>query len=138
MKKRVIGIGGIFFKSKDPQKTKSWYSKHLGIDSDAYGSKFLWRGEGDENLKTTVWSPMEESTTYYAPSESPFMINYRVSDLEGLLAELKTEGVEQVGEMETHDYGKFAWIIDPDGTKVELWEPKNEKVLHEQPYIKSE
>lgn len=81
---------------------------------------------------------MEESTTYYEPSQSSFMINYRVSDLEALLIELKSEGVEQVGEMETHEYGKFAWIIDPDGTKVELWEPKNEKLFHEQPYIKSE
>lgn len=125
MKKRVIGLGGVFFKSKDPAKTKQWYQTHLGIESDQYGSKFLWKSANDEveGTKITAWSPMAEDTDYYEPSKREFMINYRVHDLEGLLEELKKEGVELAGEMQTYEYGKFAWIIDPDGTKVELWEP---------------
>lgn len=124
MKKRVIGLGGVFFKSKDPAKTKQWYQDHLGIESDQYGSKFLWKSANDdvEGTKITAWSPMAEDTDYYEPSKREFMINYRVHDLEGLIEELKKEGVELVGEMQTYEYGKFAWIIDPDGTKVELWE----------------
>lgn len=125
MNKRVIGIGGIFFKSKDPASTKAWYQKHLGIESDAYGSKFLWKSANSElnEMRMTVWSPMKEDTDYYAPSEREFMINYRVFDLVGLLKELKHEGVTIVGEMQEFEYGKFAWILDLDGTKVELWEP---------------
>jgi predicted enzyme related to lactoylglutathione lyase len=140
MKKRVTGIGGVFFKSKNPKLTKEWYSKHLGIESDKYGSKFLWNSTNTEaeQMGTTVWSPMESDTKYYAPSEREFMINYRVENLVALLAELKTEGVEQIGEMESFEYGKFAWIMDPDGTKIELWEPANESLFHEPPFVKSE
>ncbi|MDC1221517.1 VOC family protein [Salibacteraceae bacterium] len=140
MKNRVTGIGGIFFKSKDPKKVKDWYSKHLGIESDQYGSKFLWKStdEKKETLGTTVWSPMGMDTDYYSPSDREFMINYRVENLEELLEVLESEGVAQVGKMETYDYGKFAWIMDPDGTKIELWEPKNESMFHDPPYVKSE
>lgn len=140
MKKRVTGIGGVFFKSKNPKLTKEWYSKHLGIESDKYGSKFLWNSTNTDakQMGTTVWSPMENDTKYYAPSEREFMINYRVENLVALLAELKTEGVSQIGEMESFEYGKFAWIMDPDGTKIELWEPANEALFHEPPFIKSE
>lgn len=140
MKKRATGIGGVFFKSKNPKLTKEWYSKHLGIESDKYGSKFLWNSTNTEaeQMGTTVWSPMESDTKYYAPSEREFMINYRVENLVALLAELKTEGVEQIGEMESFEYGKFAWIMDPDGTKIELWEPANESLFHEPPFVKSE
>ncbi|GAB5540220.1 MAG: VOC family protein [Salibacteraceae bacterium] len=139
MKKRVIGIGGIFFKSQNPAKLKEWYSKHLGIDSDQYGSKFVWRAaEGAEMLKTTVWSPMPEDTDYYDPGDQRHMINYRVSNLVELLQVLKSEGVEQVGKMEEYEYGKFAWVLDPDGVKVELWEPSEESLFHEPPMIKSE
>jgi len=136
----VTGIGGVFFKSKNPKLTKEWYSKHLGIESDKYGSKFLWNSTNTEaeQMGTTVWSPMESDTKYYAPSEREFMINYRVENLVALLAELKTEGVEQIGEMESFEYGKFAWIMDPDGTKIELWEPANESLFHEPPFVKSE
>lgn len=139
MKKRVVGIGGIFFKSKNPSELKTWYSKHLGIETDKYGGKFVWRpAEGEDDLRTTVWSPMPEDTTYYAPSGSSYMINYRVENLIELLRILKQEGVEQVGEMETYEYGKFAWILDPDGTKIELWEPKDEFLFHEDPMNKAE
>lgn len=124
---------------KNPSELKNWYSKHLGINSDQYGSKFVWRAaQGKEDLLTTVWSPMPADTTYYKPSERSFMINYRVEDLVELLKVLKKEGVEQVGEMETFEYGKFAWILDPDGTKIELWEPNDEFLFHEEPMIKAE
>ena len=131
MKKRVIGLGGIFFKSKDPAKTKQWYQDHLGIESDKYGSKFLWKSANHEldEMRCTVWSPMAEDTDYYEPSKREFMINYRVHDLVGLLEELKKEGVELAGEMQSFEYGKFAWVIDPDGTKVELWEPIDETII---------
>lgn len=122
--KRVTGIGGIFFKSGDPQKTREWYQRHLGIQTGEYGSTFEWRHAEDPDRKGyTVWSPFEESTTYFEPSRKEFMINYRVDDLESLLAALREEGVEVVGEMEVYDYGKFGWILDPDGHKIELWEP---------------
>jgi predicted enzyme related to lactoylglutathione lyase len=139
MKKRVIGLGGVFFKSKDPAKTKQWYQDHLGIESDTYGSKFLWKSANDEveGTKITAWSPMAQDTDYYEPSKREFMINYRVHDLEGLLKDLKEEGVEIAGEMQTYEYGKFAWIMDPDGTKVELWEPIDETII-DGPAISSE
>lgn len=139
MEKRVIGIGGIFFKSEDPERIKKWYSQHLGIESDQYGGKFVWRGaEGDDTQKITAWSPFPKDTNYYDPSKKDFMFNYRVADLEGLLKVLKEEGVEQVGEMEVYEYGKFAWIMDPEGTKIELWEPVDEPTLLTPPMNKSE
>jgi predicted enzyme related to lactoylglutathione lyase len=128
--KRVTGIGGVFFKSEDPEKTKSWYQDHLRIESDQYGGKFVWRDKDDKEKECmTAWSPMPQSTDYYSPSKSEFMINYRVEDLKALLEVLKSEGVEQVGKMEEYEYGKFAWIIDPDGRKVELWEPIDAPLL---------
>lgn len=124
MKKRVTGIGGIFFKTKDVAKTKEWYHKHLGIESDQHGSLLKWRDfEDSEKVGTTVWSPFEEKTAYFQPSEKEFMFNYRVENLEELLETLKREGVQVVGEMETYEYGKFGWIMDPEGRKIELWEP---------------
>lgn len=122
--KRVTGLGGIFFKSADTDKLKEWYSAHLGIESDHWGSHFKWRDfENPEQKSYTVWSPFKKETKYFAPSDQEFMVNYRVADLEALLVALKEEGVEQVGEMEVMEYGKFAWILDPDGKKIELWEP---------------
>lgn len=122
--KRVIGIGGIFFKSKDPEKTRDWYKIHLGIQSDQYGGMFQWRKFNDpDKTGCTVWNPFPEETDYFSPSDQPFMFNYRVADLEKLLELLKQEGIEQVGEMQSFEYGKFAWIMDPDGNKIELWEP---------------
>jgi predicted enzyme related to lactoylglutathione lyase len=130
MKKRVTGIGGIFFKCTDPQKSKDWYREHLGIDAGEYGANIKWREHDDrEKIATTVWSPFPGKTDYFNPSQSEFMINYRVENLEALLEQLQKEGVEIVGDMESYEYGKFAWIMDPDGRKIELWEPANEDIL---------
>lgn len=119
--KRVTGIGGIFFKAKDPKKLQAWYEKHLGLPATPDG--YIVFKADEANPVYTVWSAMGEDTTYYQPSAKPFMINFRVHDLEALLAVLKTEGVEQVGEVQVESYGKFGWIMDPEGNKIELWEP---------------
>lgn len=125
--KRVTGIGGIFFKCKDPKKTKDWYRKHLGIQSGEYGGTFEWRHAEDKSKKGyTAWGPFSADTEYFRPSENDFMYNYRVADLEKLLKALKEEGVTVVGEIEEYEYGKFGWIMDPDGQKIELWEPNDE------------
>ena len=127
MKKRVTGIGGIFFKVKDPNATKTWYQKHLGLNTDKYGTAFEWRSsENPESKGFTQWSPMQDSTDYFLPSQKEFMINYRVEDLEGLVVELKAEGVQVLDEIQTFEYGKFVHILDPDGHSIELWEPIDE------------
>lgn len=124
--KRVTGIGGIFFKCKDPQLTKSWYEKHLDIASDQYGTSFEWRkSDQPEEKGFTAWSPMKADTSYFSPSEHSFMINYRVENLDALIPILKKEGVKVIGEIESFEYGKFAHIMDPDGQKIELWEPND-------------
>lgn len=124
MKKRVTGLGGVFFKTSNPEKMKSWYQKHLGIESDQYGGLFKWRDHGDKEKEcTSVWSPFPSDSTYFQPSEKDYMLNYRVENLEELLDALRQEGVEIVGEIEQYDYGKFCWIMDPEGRKIELWEP---------------
>lgn len=128
MKKRVTGIGGIFFKTKDPHKIKEWYKNHLGLNTDDYGCTFWWKDENG-NKCSTQWSPFKENTEYFAPSKKEFMINYRVENLEELLRILKEEGVTIVGEMQTYEYGKFGWILDPDGNKIELWEPVDSAFL---------
>lgn len=126
--KRVTGIGGIFFKTRDPDAMKAWYERHLGINLDpSYGTSFEWRQAGDPERKGyTVWSPFPADTDYFAPSQKDFMVNYRVADLDGLLDLLRQEGVEVVGEVHNFDYGKFAHVLDPEGNKVELWEPFDE------------
>ena len=123
--KKVTGLGGIFFKVADPAKTRDCYKNHLGIESESWGAQFNWRLM-DEPQKTaySVWSPFSKDTDYFNPSAKSFMINYRVDNLEALLALLKSEGIEIVGETVEDDFGKFAWIMDPDGNKIELWEPK--------------
>jgi predicted enzyme related to lactoylglutathione lyase len=126
--KRVTGIGGIFFKTTDPDKSKEWYKKHLGLNTDDYGCTFWWKDENG-NKCSTQWSPFKEDTEYFSPSKKEFMINYRVENLSGLLKLLKEEGVTIVGKMEEYDYGKFGWILDPDGNKIELWEPVDETLL---------
>lgn len=122
--KKVTGIGGIFFKCQDPDKTKEWYQTHLGLESSPYGTKFEWR-EAADSTKTghTIWSPFSDKTKYFEPSTKDFMINYRVDNLEALVAELKKEGVTILDEIERYDYGKFVHILDPEGNKIELWEP---------------
>ena len=122
--KRVTGIGGVFFKCKDPEMIRAWYRKHLGIESDQYGCTFRWTDSTSSEIEgTTVWAPFKEESDYFDPSEKPFMINFRVADLDGLMALLQEEGVRIIGEIEEEIYGKFAWILDPEGNKVELWEP---------------
>jgi predicted enzyme related to lactoylglutathione lyase len=121
--KRVTGIGGVFFKCKDPEKVKEWYNRHLGLKTDQYGSLFEWRKTDDMEKAYTQWSPFKENTDYFLPSEKQFMINYRVENLVHLVEELKKEGVEVVDEIEEYEYGRFVHIIDPEGNKIELWEP---------------
>lgn len=120
--KRVTGLGGFFFKSKDPKTTKEWYGKHLGLPVDEYGCTFSWKDKEGKDC-STHWSPFKEDTTYFQPSKKEFMMNFRVENLIELLKVLKAEGVTIVGEIEEYDYGKFGWILDPEGNKIELWEP---------------
>jgi len=122
MKKRVTGIGGVFFKSKDPHATKEWYRIHLGFETDQWGCSFWWK-DSEGNDCSTQWSPFPSDTKYYAPSPKDFMFNYRVENLLELVDALREEGVTIIGEMEEYDYGKFAWIMDNEGNKIELWEP---------------
>lgn len=128
MKNRVTGIGGFFFKSKNPETTKEWYKNHLGLATDQYGCTFWWKDK-EGNDCSTQWSPFKEDTAYFAPSEKPFMMNFRVENLKELLNELKREGVQIVGKIEEYDYGKFGWILDPEGNKIELWEPVDKAFL---------
>jgi predicted enzyme related to lactoylglutathione lyase len=122
--KKVTGIGGIFFKTKNPQQIKEWYGKHLGFNIDPYGTMFETRNIDNPEKKTyTVWSPFKEDTNYFEPSTKEFMINYQVENLEALLKVLQSEGIEPIGEMQVYEYGKFAHIMDPEGNKIELWEP---------------
>lgn len=126
MKKRVTGIGGVFFKCKDPDKVKEWYNKHLGLETDAYGTNFEWRQGADPDKKGfTQWSPFSDKTGYFEPSKKEFMINYRVENLVKLVEQLKKEGVTVLDEIETFEYGKFVHILDVEGNKIELWEPND-------------
>ena len=122
--KKVTGIGGVFFKCKDPKKITEWYQKHLGLETNPYGATFEWYEGADSTKKAqTQWTPFDEKTTYFEPSAKDFMINYRVENLEALVTELKKEGVTIVDKMETFDYGKFIHILDGEGNKIQLWEP---------------
>jgi predicted enzyme related to lactoylglutathione lyase len=122
--KRVTGIGGIFFKCKDPKKMNEWYNAHLGLNAGQYGASFEWYEAPDSTKKaTTQWSAFSDTTKYFEPSQKDYMINYRVENLEALIEELKKEGVTVLDKMETYDYGKFVHILDPEGNKIELWEP---------------
>lgn len=121
--KRVTGIGGVFFKSKDPKKITEWYHKHLGLETNPYGATFDWYESPDSSQKAqTQWTPFPETTKYFEPSGQDFMINYRVENLVSLVEELKKEGVTIVDKIETYDYGKFVHILDGEGNKVQLWE----------------
>lgn len=121
----ITGIGGIFFKVKNPEATRTWYRDHLGIETSDHGSwSFQWRDHDDPDaVGRTEWSPYPRTTDYFDPSDASFMINYRVDDLDGLLEQLKAAGIEQIGEVEIYSYGRFAWILDPNDSKIELWEP---------------
>ena len=122
--KKVTGIGGIFFKCKDPKAINEWYKTHLGFDTSPYGTTFEWYEGADSTKKgQTQWAPFPETTKYFEPSTKDFMINYRVENIEALVEQLKNEGVTIVDTIETYDYGKFVHIMDVEGNKVELWEP---------------
>ncbi|WP_372649483.1 VOC family protein [Draconibacterium sp.] len=125
--KKVTGIGGIFFKTKNPEQMKEWYNKNLGLVTNEYGSVFEFRKSDTPDEKAySVWSPFKEDTDYFEPSEKEFMINYRVENIEKLVAELREAGVTICDEIETYEYGKFVHIMDPENNKIELWEPVDE------------
>ena len=124
--KRVTGIGGIFFKCKDPKALREWYQTHLGINTNQYGSVFEWYQGADSTKKGfSQWSPFKETTKYFLPSTKEFMINYRVDNLALLLVELQKEGVTISDTLQSYDYGKFVHIMDVEGNKIELWEPND-------------
>jgi predicted enzyme related to lactoylglutathione lyase len=122
-KGRVTGIGGIFFKTADPKKTKEWYSKNLGLKTDEYGTLFEFRKADTDEKAYLQWSPFSEKTKYFEPSQKEFMINYRVENMEALVEELKANGVTVLDSIETFEYGKFVHILDLENNKIELWEP---------------
>ena len=123
--KRVTGIGGIFFKAKDTKALGAWYRDHLGIGVEEWGgAAFRWASpDNPSGTGSTIWSPFKEDTAYFAPSTASFMINYRVADLHALLAQLRAEGCDVDAKVEESEYGKFGWVVDPEGNKIELWEP---------------
>jgi len=123
--KRVTGIGGIFFKSENPEKLRSWYETHLGMPVESWGGlQFHWRRDDDpERRGSTVWTVFGADTRSFDPSKKPFMINYRVEDLDEVLAALKSEGVTVDEKIDESEYGRFGWAMDPEGNRIELWEP---------------
>jgi len=121
---KVTGIGGIFFRSKDPKESRAWYAENLGLAVNDYGSSFEFRNANNpEEINYLSWSPFKEDTEYFEPSKKEFMINYRVQNIEGLVKQLKENGVKILDEIDTFDYGKFVHIMDLEGNKIELWEP---------------
>lgn len=122
---RVVGIGGIFIKARDPEKLRAWYREHLGLDIEDWGGMaFSWnRPDGPGENGITIWSVFEDSSEYFAPSPARFMINYIVNDLQAVLAELRSEGCEVDTKTQESEFGKFGWVMDPEGNRIELWEP---------------
>ncbi|GAB4518919.1 MAG: VOC family protein [Parvularculaceae bacterium] len=126
---KVTGIGGVFFKARDPKALMKWYADHLGVvpDEGYFGASFKWReAENDKIVGRTVLGLFNTDTEYFNPSEKPFMINLRVDDLDGMLARLRAAGCAVEDKVEDYDYGRFGWVTDPEGVKIELWEPKGE------------
>ncbi|MFN8296474.1 MAG: VOC family protein [Chitinophagales bacterium] len=124
--KKVTGIGGIFFKCKDPKKMREWYQNHLGLNTNQYGAVFEWWQGADSSKKGfSQWSPFSANTKYFEPSTKDFMINYSVADMDKLVAQLKKDGVTITDSIESFDYGKFVHIMDIEGNKIELWEPND-------------
>lgn len=124
--RKVTGIGGIFFKCKDPKKLREWYKVNLGLNTNDYGAVFEWRQGADSTKKGfSQWSPFSEKSKYFEPSTKDFMINYRVENLEVLVAQLKKDGVTVTDDIEAVEYGKFVHIMDLEGNKIELWEPND-------------
>lgn len=125
--KHVTGIGGVFFKANDPDKLSEWYRKHLGLEVEEFGGVVFHENEasspGAKRQAYTTWAPFPADTDYFAPSEKPFMINFRVADLDALLAQLRSEGVKVDDRTEKSEFGYFGWAMDPEGNRIELWEP---------------
>jgi catechol 2,3-dioxygenase-like lactoylglutathione lyase family enzyme len=123
--KRVTGIGGVFFKAKDPKALAEWYRVHLGMQVEPWGGvAFKWAGEDNPKGEgTTIWNAFKDDTGYFAPSQAPFMVNYRVADLHALLAALRAEGCDVDDKVDESEYGKFGWVMDPEGHRIELWQP---------------
>jgi predicted enzyme related to lactoylglutathione lyase len=122
--RRVTGIGGVFFKARDPKALGEWYRTHLGMNVEDWGGvAFQWADDNPGGSGTTVWSPFGADTSYFAPSSASFMINYRVEDLHALLATLRAEGCDVDDKIEESEYGKFGWVMDPEGNRLELWQP---------------
>ena len=123
--KRVTGIGGVFFKSKDPESLRIWYKEHLGIEIDQWGGfEFKWKNEENPSGEgSTVLNIVKDDSSYFEPSRSTFMINFRVENLEELLKALRAEGCQVDSKVDDSEYGKFGWVLDPDGNKIELWQP---------------
>lgn len=123
---KITGIGGVFLKSRgDGKALAAWYQQHLGLPLEDFGGAVLrWPDDKADDGGLTVWHAADRDSQWFSPSDAPFMINYRVDDLDGMLAQLREAGVAVVGGPESHENGKFAWIMDPDGNKVELWQPK--------------
>ena len=121
---KVTGIGGIFFLSENPEKTREWYGNNLGLAINEYGSPFEFRNANrPDEVNYLTWSPFDQNTDYFEPSKKDFMINYRVQNIEGLIRKLKENGVTVLDSIEEYEYGKFVHIMDPEGNKIELWEP---------------
>jgi catechol 2,3-dioxygenase-like lactoylglutathione lyase family enzyme len=132
--KRATGLGGVFFRCKDKASTQAWYKRHLGVDTHDFGAVFSWREhDAPEEVGYTVWGTFADDTDYFGRADQPVMLNYRVADLDALLAALKAEGVTIVKGPASEPNGKFAWIEDNDGHRVELWEPVPSA---EDPYLK--
>ena len=122
---KVIGIGGIFFKARDPKALSEWYAKHLGLSVENFGGAMF--SEDSSRPGYTLWSPFPASTRYFEPSDNAYMINFRVDDLESMLQYLRGQGVQVDTKMDVSEYGKFGWIMDPEGNRVELWQPPTDK-----------
>lgn len=120
---RAIGIGGMFFKSRDPKALIAWYAEHLGFEPESGHDSVSFKPATIPPGGLTVWGPFQETTDYFSPSDKPYMFNLMVDDLEGALAQVKAGGAEVVGEIEEYEYGRFGWFMDPEGNKVELWVP---------------
>jgi predicted enzyme related to lactoylglutathione lyase len=123
---KAIGLGGVFFKSEDPKKLREWYRKNLGIESEEWGSVFKWEMPSDKEYYN-VWSPFSSSTQYLEPSKKAFMINFIVDDCFALIGQLEAAGENVIGKPEESEFGKFGWVMDPEGNKIELWEPPQKK-----------
>src|SRR5262249_20110110 len=123
--RRVTGIGGIFFKSRDPKALGEWYQKHLGLQVEEWGGvAFRWAQDNPNAAGMTLWNPFKDDTSYFAPSAAPFMVNFRVADLHALLAALREEGCEVQDKVDESEFGKFGWVMDPEGNRPNLWEPR--------------